>query len=239
MFSFLDRRAEQPELMDDLRAGGPELEEALVHLRRLNRIFHAAGPLLYGVDRLWREAGKPARLTVLDAGCGSGEGNRRVLQWADSRGVDVRVTLVDRSEEACTEAARLFRYEPRVQVRQGDLFGLSLREADIVTAGQVFHHFGQEELPAAARALAEASTIGTVIHDIHRHWIAWCAVWLTARLVSRNRYIRHDGPLSVHKGFREGDWKKVGDELAGYRLTCSWRPLFRYAVLVTREPRSL
>lgn len=237
-FDRLRSRSPEAELMDDYTRGGAELREALRHLRRLNRLFAAPGPTLYGIEKLWKAAGKPKHLTVLDAGSGSGDINRHVLRWADEREVSVKITLCDITEEACEEARRLFRDEPRVEIRRADLFELPEESADIVTAAQFLHHFSPENLPYAVRTMLRISRFGIAVNDIHRHWLAWSAVWLASRIMSGNRYIRHDGPLSVAKGFSREDWSELGKVLGmpGYHV--SWRPLFRYAVVISRQPQT-
>ncbi|GCL73497.1 methyltransferase domain-containing protein [Paenibacillus naphthalenovorans] len=231
----LKQRATEPELMDDFSQGGPELCEALRHLRRLNRILGASAPTLYGIRRLWTEADKPERLSILDIGSGSGDINRKVLRWADTNRIQLKITLVDITEEACEEARMYYRGEPRVQVLHGDVFKLPEACADLVTGTQFVHHFASDELPEVVRSMLKASRIGVVINDIHRHWLPWAAVWITARLVSRNRYIVNDGPLSVAKGFRPADWDHLGKALGASELFYAWRPLFRYAAVIRKD----
>lgn len=231
----LSERDQRKELIDDLSVGGEELRRAHRQLRLLNRLFAASGPAVYGVDRLWRECGRPAELTVLDVGAGSGDTNRRLLQWAEANGVELRLVLLDLSAEACAEAQTYYLHEPRVEVRRGSLFELETESADIVTASQFVHHFAAEELPAVVERMLAASLLGVVLADIHRHRLAYSAVWLVTRL-SSNRYIRHDGPLSVARGFRGRDWERLGATLrSGVTLRYAWRPLFRYAVIVRRQ----
>ena len=235
LFKFLDCRSVKPELMDDLTMGGQELTEALRHLRILNRIFNASTPVLYGVKKLWSCAGKPSSLTVVDIGAGSGDVQRRILNWADEHSIQMTIYLIDISEEACHEARQLFTNEPRVIVDRGDLFELSERNADIVVASQFLHHFDDDQIPSVVKKMLSASRIGVVIHDIHRHGLAWLAVWITTRVISRNRYIRHDGPLSVAKGFRSRDWEKLKKNLQPVTtLSYFWHKLFRYSVIIPR-----
>lgn len=211
------------------------LREALVHLRRLNRLFGAASPTLYGVKKLWRDAGCPKSLSIVDIGAGSGDVNKKLLRWALEEGVRLNVTLVDKTEEAAKEAALYYWNESRVQIRQADLFELEADSADIVTGTQFIHHFAGEELARAASQMLRISRIGVALNDIHRHWLSWSAVWLATRLLSRNPYIRHDGPLSVAKGFRAGDWEKLRRSPGLDQLSYSWRPLFRYAVTISKN----
>jgi len=234
VYSPLRKRATAPELMDDLTRGGDELREALQHLRRLNRLFAASGQTLHGVSRLWAQTGRPTRLSVLDVGAGSGDVNKRLLRWADAQGVELSITLADRTEEACAEASAYFADEPRVSVVRSDLFELAPEAADIVTASQFVHHFDDDELADVASAMLCASRIGVVIQDIHRHWLPWTAVWLASRVVSGNRYIVNDGPLSVAKGFRAEDWERLSERLGTVKAAYSWRPLFRYVVTIPK-----
>ncbi|OXM87471.1 methyltransferase domain-containing protein [Paenibacillus rigui] len=233
--SALKDRSVRPELMDDFSSGGPELTEALRQLRRLNRLFAAAAPTLHGVRLLWARAGKPRKLTVLDVGSGSGDVNRKLLRWADGLGFDLTIVLVDKTKEACAEAKLYYADEPRVQVACGDLYALDAGSADIVTATQLAHHFEAGELVGAVEAMRRASRLGVVLGDIHRHWLAWSAVWVVTHLMSRNRYIRHDGPLSVAKGFTGADWQQLRDALQADFFYWSWRPMFRYSVVIGAE----
>lgn len=231
-FRTLSKRAREEELMDDFSMGGEELSEALQHLRRLNRIFAAPGPTLAGVEKLWKSMGCPNVLSIMDVGAGSGDVNRKLLRWSDQKGVQLNITLVDKTAEACEEARQLFRYEPRVQVRLADVKEIPDASADIVTGSQFVHHFEGEQLVEMVSHMLRASIHGVVINDIHRHVLAYTAVWLTTRIISTNRYIRHDGPLSVAKGFKGRDWRELKERLQHETMTYEWKPLFRYSVVI-------
>lgn len=234
-FRNLSERAQEDEMMDDFSTGGEELVEALKHLRRLNKIFGAPGPTRFGVEKLWTDIGRPKSLTILDVGAGSGDVNRKLLKWADDKGINLRITLVDLTEEACEEASALFQNEPRIEVKQADVREMPEAYADIVTASQFIHHFNGEQLIDIVSHMLKASRYGVVINDIHRHAVSYTAVWLTTRLISRNRYIRHDGPLSVAKGFRDADWLELKSKLNHDAMTYAWKPLFRYAVVIPQK----
>ncbi|MGM1048736.1 MAG: methyltransferase domain-containing protein [Bacillota bacterium] len=235
IFRNLTKRAQEDELMDDFSTGGEELIEALKHLRRLNKIFAAPGPTRYGIEKLWNDIGRPESLTILDVGAGSGDVNRKLLQWADDKGIHLNITLVDLTEEACEEARSLFQNEPRIQVKQADVRQMPEVSADIVTGSQFVHHFDGEELIDIVSHMLKASRYGVVINDIHRHVVSYTAVWITTRIISRNRYIRHDGPLSVAKGFTGADWKDLKRKLNHDSMTYAWKPLFRYAVVIPHK----
>lgn len=237
-FRALSVRAKEDELMDDFSMGGEELSEALKHLRRLNRIFAAPGPTRDGVEKLWQAIGQPQKLSILDVGAGSGDVNVKLLEWADRKGIKLEITLVDMTEEACAEARQLFRNEPRVNVMRADLQELADASADIVTGSQFVHHFDGQQLVDMVAHMRRASRHGVVINDIHRHPVSYTAVWVMTRMISRNRYIRHDGPLSVAKGFKDRDWQELKHQLQAEAMTYTWKPLFRYSVVIPKQVSS-
>lgn len=230
----LDQRSEALELMDDLSIGGPELSQALAQLRRINQWLGAAWPTLEGVNRLWRQAGRPGRLSVLDVGAGSGDINRRLLAWAGRNRIDLTLTLMDIHPDTCAVAGDYYRAEPQVRVLQGDIFEPAAGQVDIVTASLFVHHFSRAQLSAVFLAMLDRARLGVVVNDLHRHWLAWAGIRLLTQLLSRNRMIRHDAPLSVRRGFRAAELEELravpGLELLRY----TWRPLFRYLIVVPK-----
>jgi len=230
----LATRLDAAELMDDRTIGGAELVQALRELRWINRLLGGAWPVREGVRRLWTQVGCPPRLSILDVGAGSGDVNRALLRWADQQALDLRITLIDIHPETCAEAAAYYQDEPRVQVQQGDLFDLAPNQADIVTASLFLHHFTDAQLPAAWSALLRAARIGVVVNDLHRHPVAWIGIRVATQLLSRNRMIRHDGPLSVRRGFQAADFMRLRSLPGMFSLTYAWRPFFRYLVIVRR-----
>jgi SAM-dependent methyltransferase len=228
----ITRRAGEPELMDDLSIGGPELAVALRQLRLINRLLGAAWPTVEGVDRLWRAAGRPGRLSVLDVGAGSGESALALQGWARLRGVELYVALLDIHPETCAAAARHLRGAQGVGVVCGDVLRLPLRGADVVTASLFTHHLGDELLAAALTAMAGAARLGVVVNDLHRSRLAWALITLATRALSRNRMIRHDAPLSVLKGFRARELAALRDRPGLAGLWFGWRPFFRWLMIL-------
>jgi len=230
MWPDLTQRSTALERMDDRSIVGDELAEALRQLRVINLALGSAWPTLEGVARLWRAAGKPDRLSILDIGAGSGDVNRLLLSWAARRGIAMNITLVDIHPQTCAAAAEYYQHEPRVQIVCADVMHLGVRVADIVTTALFAHHFSVEQLPGMFVALARAARIGVVVNDLHRHRLAWLGIWAATRVLSRNRMIRHDAPLSVQRGFRAEDLRQLRAAPGLSQLTYTWRPFFRYLI---------
>ena len=227
----LRERSRALELMDDPSIVGAELREALRQLRWINGLLVGFLPTLEGVDVLWRQAERPPTLRIVDVGAGSGDTARVLLQWAALRGVDLRIVLVDIERDTCREAAAFNRDEPRIHVVQGDLYALPFGGCDIVTASLVLHHFTSEQVPPVLGALQHAARFGVVVNDLHRNIVAWLLIALLTRLLSRNRMIRHDAPLSVRRGFRAADFRVFRATPHLRSLRWRWRPFFRYLII--------
>jgi SAM-dependent methyltransferase len=218
--------------MDDRAIGGAELRGALRELRVINTLLVGWLPTVEGVERLWRDGGRPRRLRIVDIGAGSGETNRVLLCWAAWRGVDLRITLLDIHGETCREAAAFNRHEGRIAVVQGDVYAPPFQPCDIATASLVLHHFPAEDIPRVAGALASVGRLGVVVNDLHRSTLAWLLISVLTRIFSRNRMILHDAPLSVRRGFRVADWRALHEHPDLATVWWGWRPFFRYVVLI-------
>lgn len=228
----LSSRARSPELMDDLSIDGAELTETLAQLRRINHLLGAAWPTLEGVSRLWHRAGRPARLSLLDVGAGSGDVAELLLPWAERRNLDMQLTLLDIHPHTCAVAGQWNRAESRVGVVQGDIYRLGIQQVDIVIASLFLHHIPSRQLSTVLDSLQQAARLGVVVNDLHRHWLAWAFIKAATRLFSGNRLIRHDAPLSVRRGFRTGDLEWLKNEAGLKQLTYYWRPFFRYLIIL-------
>jgi len=239
MWPDMTRRSTARELMDDRSIGGDELAVALGQLRVINSWLGSGWPTLEGVSSFWRKAGRPARLTILDVGAGSGDVNRLLLAWAIRRNIALHITLVDMHPETCASAAAYYRDDPRVQVVCSDLLHLGMQPADIVTATLFTHHFPSEQLAEVLATLSHMARIGVVINDLHRHPVAWAGIWVATRLFSRNRMIRHDAPLSVQRGFRLSDLDQLRSAPALGILSYVWRPFFRYLITIPSKTFSI
>lgn len=228
----LTTRSESLERMDDRSLGGAELVEALRQLRWINGLLLGFLPSLEGVATLWRQAGRPPRLTLLDVGAGSGDANRMLLWWARLRGIDLHIVLVDIHPDTCRAAAAYYAQQPRVTVVQGDIFCLPFAHCDIVTAALVMHHFPAAQVQPALEEMLAVGRLGVVVNDLHRNAFAWLFIAAATRLLSRNQMIRSDAPLSVQRGFRRSDLQRLREQPALAALRFGWRPFFRYLVIV-------
>lgn len=118
---------------------------------------------------------------------------------------------------------------------RADGFRLPFPDAafDFVTSSLMFHHFPE---PAAARLLGELARVArraVVVNDLVRHRIPWAAITILAAL-GGSRMVRHDGPLSVLRGWRPQELMALA-EAAGLAARARVRRLRPYRLVLVVE----
>jgi ubiquinone/menaquinone biosynthesis C-methylase UbiE len=220
----MDRRADARELLD-----GPLDDQAAIvgnlrDLRRLNRLSGGVALSRWGVNRLLDGRAQPC--TVLDVGTGGADIPVALLADARRRGRDLAVTAAD-SRPEIVDAARLARPELadvrglRLEVVPPDRLPYDDASFDVAHASLVVHHLDE---PAAVRFLAELRRVGrgVVVNDLARGRLAWFGTWLATRVLTRNRFTRHDAPLSVRRAY-------TPDELESLMRRAGLEPIDRRA----------
>jgi ubiquinone/menaquinone biosynthesis C-methylase UbiE len=204
------RRTIARELMDEPVDDVDELAGNLRDVAFANARLGGTAPVVRALRRIGAR-------TVLDVGSGAGDVPLAIVRDGERRGVQLRVTCLDVSEQMLAIARRATGAHPALAFVRG--YGSSLAFADgafdAVTCTLALHHFE----PAAARALLRemrrVARIAPVVCDLRRSAVAFVGAWLWSR-TSRNRLTRHDAPLSVRRAYtprealalaREAGWK--------------------------------
>jgi SAM-dependent methyltransferase len=214
------------EIMDDPGQSEADFAAALSDLERINRITFAHVPLLRFLDRLMAES-RATSLSLLDVGAGGGDALRAVAGWGTRRGIALDLWGLDRSPWAERHAAA--RGTPARWITC-DLFDLDpARRFDVVFCSLFAHHLDDPALVRFLRWLPRHATRRWLILDLHRHPLPWTAVWAGTRLMRMHPMVRHDGPVSVGRGFSRADWQRLVAE-AGVEARIHWVLPFRWAV---------
>ena len=199
------REVARLELLDRPGAPSPELAESLADIGRLNRLGPTRSLLAHVepfVDRFTREDGRrPFR--VLDLGTGGADIPVALVRWARARGFRVTVLAMDVQPEVLACAGPAARALPEVRLVAGDAVHPPVRAGgvDLTLCSLTLHHLSEPAVGALLRLMADVSRLGFVVSDLRRSRVAYAAVWLATRLISKNRITRHDGPLSVRRAY--------------------------------------
>jgi len=221
-------RAATPELMDDPAADPAELAACLRDLERVNRLSLGYRPTLAFLARIARDGAWPRRgLHVLDAGSGHGDMLRRIAAWAAARHLPVALLGVDLSPAARAATP------PHLPItfRTGD--AMAQRDApDVVLSALFAHHLDDATLQRFLRWMEGRARLGWFVNDLHRHWLPREAVRHGSRLLRMHPFVRHDGPVSVTRGFTRAEWQahlRAADIPKGAARIEAWMP-FRLCV---------
>lgn len=221
--------------MDDFSITDARLTRALRDLRWTNRLLGAYAATDAVLDPLFR---RHDHLRVLDLGCGGGDyvvhlvrrGNRFGCR-VEVIGVDVNpVTVGHARAHVDAELSSSLRSQVRVEIE--DALGLPYDEnaVDIVHAALFLHHFHGE---AAVRLLAEMRRIagrGLLVNDLHRHLLAYVGIWLLSRGLGMAPMVKHDGPISVRRGFRRDELRSLARRAQLPPPTIRWHWAFRWTL---------
>ena len=169
--------------------------------------------------------------TMLDVGSGKGDISAAAERMARAQGLTLRTIGIDSSDPLVTEQ----RVARQVVVR-GDALTLPFRDksVDVVLASQVVHHFGESDAIALIREMNRVAKTRVVISDLRRSFLAAAGLWLGSFPLRFHPVSRHDGVVSVMRGFlsfeladlveKATGHRPVVSRRLGFRLTTSWTP---------------
>jgi SAM-dependent methyltransferase len=213
MFHRFHERSYELEHLDKGDYTPEEYEGCLVELRRINEWLGDARALRASlVPEI--ERARLREFSLLDVGAGSGELLRvaareaRVRGWRATRLVGLE--LNERSARAILEESRGFE---EIGAVRGDAFHLPFAEGafDYVICSLFTHHFRDEAVVEILREFGRVARRRLFVIDLHRHAAAYFLYTTAGRLFLRNRLTREDGALSIRRGFRAAELRRLAE----------------------------
>ena len=202
--------------------------------RRSHRDIALSNRLFGGVHAMRAELaplfGRDAReLSLLDVGTGTGDIPSRLVREAARRGVRLRVLGLDDPPELVA-ATR----EWPIEAVTANALALPFadRSIDIVCCSQVLHHFEQRDALQLLREMHRVARRCVIVADLRRSWLAAAALWLISFPLGFHPVSRHDGVVSIFRGFTGAELRTLVREAVGedakvrrrflFRVTASW-----------------
>ena len=216
---------ELPELMDG-NCSSEEFRGCLRSLEQVNRWLLGYRPTLAWLRRLSHGLRVPVH--IVDVGSGGGDLLRQIAGWARRHGIAVQLTGIDLNPYAARAAVESTPKELGIAWVTGDaLVYRPEKPVDIVVSSLTAHHLEDEEIAALLRWMEATARLGRFINDLERSERACRMFGWVAGVVGWHRFVRHDGPVSFRRAFREEDWVRLlaAAEVPREAVTVEhWRP---------------
>ena len=224
------RRHRGVEYLDDLDYDAAAVRRSMRDVALANRLFGGRRAVLGELARTL--ASVPGRVvTLVDVGTGAGDIPRAARAAAERRGITLR-TLGVEANEALARAAR----SAAMPMLHADALRLPIRErsVDVVLCSQLLHHFEPADAATLLRELDRVARLRVIVGDLRRSWLAAAGIWLASFPLRFHPVSRHDGVVSVLRGFTRQELRllvqaavgvrPVVRRQAGFRLIASWSP---------------
>lgn len=217
------------EILDDASVDTATRVRSIADVTRSNVLFGGRRAACKAVEAAIASRTEP--LTVLDVGTGLADIPAAIAARARRNGASVTTIGLDEAVDLLRQGSGRVQHPICGTVRS-----LPFRDGsvDIVLCSQLLHHFPDEEIGAVIAELNRVARHHVVIADLRRSWLAASGFWLASFPLGFHPITRHDGVVSVFRGFTATELRRaivaaVGtepriDHRLGFRLTASWTP---------------
>lgn len=227
-------RSRETEIMDDFNMEGPMLKETLVKIDQINRRLGGNDVTINGVLQLVRELPADQMVTIMDAGCGSGEMLRQLADTAKKINRRFRLIGVDANATTIGFAKELSVSYPDIEYYCEDIMSewFEKQQPDIILGTLTLHHFPEEEVKTLLRLFLRQARVGIVINDLQRSALAYRLFSLLCIVFNWNRMVRTDGKISILRGFKKKELEQLAASLQINHYSVKWKWAFRYQWII-------
>jgi ubiquinone/menaquinone biosynthesis C-methylase UbiE len=228
MSLFAPARRRGHEILDDAGIDADTRLRSIGDVTRSNVLFGGRRAVLSAIDDL---LATDESLTLLDVGTGLGDIPAAVAQRGRARGTTVRTLGLDEAGDLLAAAAARLGH---VTCGSATLLPFRDRSIDVVTCSQLLHHFADADLEPVVRELDRVARRRVIVADLRRSRVAAAGFWLASFPLGFHPVTRHDGVVSVFRGFVAAELRDVVRRVTGvtptvrhhlgFRLTASWTP---------------
>ena len=217
------------EHLDDPATTPALRERSLRDVRRANTVLGGANAVLSELRRLLPSL--PRDASLLDVGTGLADIPVRARRLAERHGVNLAAFGVDQAETLAIASGRVLDASACADARYLPFADASM---DVVICSQVLHHFEDDDITLVLREMHRVARSAVIVSDLRRSWVAVSGFWLVTWLLGFHSVSRHDGVVSVLRGFTDTDLAEHVHRATGsvanirrhlgYRLTATWTP---------------
>ncbi len=230
-----DQRSNSKELIDSNDVPAFETIRNLKELDTYNRLTGSIWFTLKQLEKLKLESGK--HYNLVDLGCGGGEFMIQAAKWAAKNNLDIELTGVDNNPVAVEYLQKRSSYIKQIKVFYTDyesFLNESDQKIDIIHCALFTHHLEDHEIISLFKTAKQLNSI-LIVNDLKRSKVAYYGAIAITRLLNGTSLAKHDGPLSVLRGFKKNEISALAQK-AGVNIRCICAvPFFRYLFVISPE----
>ena len=210
------------EILDDPHVDPEVMRRSMRDVERANSLFGGKRAAIEELRLLLSSLS--GRVSLLDVGTGRGDIPRAAIEVARSYGIRLSSIVLDISEPLLKLAG-----ESGASPVRADALHLPFPDSsiDIVLASQVLHHFPAESADRFLREVNRVARKGVVLSDLRRSRLAAAGLWLGSFPLGFHPVSRHDGVVSVMRGFIPAEMSELVEAATGIRPVVTRRLGFR------------
>jgi 2-polyprenyl-3-methyl-5-hydroxy-6-metoxy-1,4-benzoquinol methylase len=222
-------RANRLELLDLPNIPAADIQRNLYELGIINQQLGGHAITWKGFTRLAKREGQ---IHICEIGCGGGDNLKAIERKAGDQYAGISFTGIDINPD-CIGVAEKTRWEKPVCFLVSDYRDVRFQtKPDIIFCSLFCHHFKEDDLVNMFRWMRENSRSGFFINDLHRHPMAYHAIRFITSFFSKSYLVKHDGPLSVLRGFKRKELEDLLHKAGISNYTVQWKWAFRWLVIV-------
>lgn len=235
MSNKFSNRSNESELLDAPNIPAELLFQNLKELDFINQTLGGHSVTIAGIKQLLTDKNKIYH--IVDIGCGGGDAMKSIAVWAKKNDYKVKLTGVDYNSDAINYMKCYCKDYPEIDGVNNDyrFFLKNDNTVDIIHCSLFCHHLKDDELIELFTCIKQYAKIGFVINDLHRHWFAYYSIKFLTRLLNGSSLVRNDAPLSVLRGFKKIELKKLFEKAEINNCNMKWMWAFRYLIIYRNE----
>ncbi len=223
----LSIRSNQKELMDGDNIPFDAMALTLKELNIINTRLGGHAITIRGMKSLLRNK---QSISVCEIGCGGGDNLNAIYKYCRRKNIDVSFIGIDINPECIAFAKKQYPDLPCQWICSDYALGMLPVKPDAIFSSLFCHHFTNTQLVSMMRWMRANSSRGFFINDLHRHWLAYYLIKYITKFFSRSYLVRNDACISVARGFRISEWKKIFSDAEIEDYTIKWKWAFRFLV---------
>jgi ubiquinone/menaquinone biosynthesis C-methylase UbiE len=226
---FTPARRWRAEILDSPDVDPAIVTRSLGDVRRANALFGGLSSAIREIEDALDVV--HSRATLLDVGTGLGDIPRRAREIARNRGLELTTIGLDSARELAEASQSSVSYSVCADALRLPFADDSV---DIVMCSQVLHHFSGADGVKLLREMNRVARKRVIVSDLRRSWLAAAGLWLVSFPLRFHAVSRHDGVVSVMRGFTPNELvdtvhqavahRPKAHRRLGFRVTTSWEP---------------